>query len=396
MNGHRLWHGLDRVVAILCITEIVSWGALYYSLPTATAAIQADTGWSAVSITAAFSAGLILSALVGVVVGRMLDRIGPRIVMTPGSLIALAGIGLLSSAPSLPVFLAGWLVIGVAQAAVLYQPAFTVIGRHYGTARDKPMLLLTLAGGLASTIFVPITSLLLSVLDWRSTYLVLGLVLAVITVPLHLLLPADPAVMAPNTPVPKEGRAAIVRTRQFILLVVGVTALTFSAYAVTLNLIPLFAERGYTAEFAAIGFALVGIGQVIGRIGLIALNRYIPARLRPAAVGAAIVVVLALFAVVDGPEILLGTAAVIAGAARGALTLVQATAIAERWGTSRLGSLNGLFGAPVTAATALAPVAGVIAGTVAGSYAVAAAVFAAIALAGAVLVYAADVDKTRP
>lgn len=388
MNARRLRQGLDRVVVILCLTEIVSWGALYYSLPTATAAIQADTSWSAVSITAAFSAGLILSALV---VGRMLDRIGPRIVMTAGSLIAVAGICLLSLAPSLSVFLAGWLVIGVAQAAVLYQPAFTVIGRHYGAARDKPMLLLTLAGGLASTIFVPITSLLLSVLDWRGTYLVLGLVLAVVTIPLHLLLPADPAVIVQDTPAAGESRAVVVRTRRFILLVAGVTGLTFSAYAVTLNLIPLFAERGYSAEFAAIGFALVGIGQVIGRIGLIALNRYIPARLRPVVVGVAIVVVLALFAVIPGPELLLGIVAMIAGAARGALTLVQATAIAERWGSTRLGSLNGLFGAPITAATALAPVAGVIVGTIAGSYGVAAAVFAAIALVGAVLVYAADV-----
>jgi MFS family permease len=119
----RWLNGLDRVVVLLCVTEIISWGTLYYSLPTATAAIEADTGWSAVSITASFSGGLILSAFAGIVVGRLLDRISPRTVMTAGSLVAVVGLVLVAFAPTLPFFLAAWLVIGIGQAAVLYQPA---------------------------------------------------------------------------------------------------------------------------------------------------------------------------------------------------------------------------------------------------------------------------------
>ncbi|WP_291045894.1 MFS transporter [Herbiconiux sp.] len=396
MDRRRLWRGLDRVVVILCVTEIISWGTLYYSLPAATAAIEADTGWSAVSITASFSGGLILSALAGILVGRLLDRISPRTVMTAGSLVAAVGLVLVALAPTLVFFLLAWLVVGVAQAAVLYQPAFTVIGRHYGSGLDKPMLLLTLAGGLASTVFVPITAQLLTALDWRTTYLVLGLVLTATTVPLHLLLPAERAASNEKVATPGRRDGPVIRSRMFLFLVIGVTGLTFSAYAVTLNLIPLFAEHGFSTGFAAAGLALVGIGQVIGRIGLIALNRYIPSRLRPAAVGASIAIVLFLFAVVAGPPLLLAVVAVIAGAARGALTLIQATAIAERWGRDRLGSLNGVFGAPITAAMALTPVAGVAVGTITSSYATAAAIFSAIALASAAAAFAADARRTRP
>ena len=80
--------GLRRVLVVLCVTEIVSWGVLYYAFPARVApAIAGDTGWSIAAVTAAFSTGLVVSALVGIPVGRWLDRIGPRLVMTTGSIL---------------------------------------------------------------------------------------------------------------------------------------------------------------------------------------------------------------------------------------------------------------------------------------------------------------------
>lgn len=391
----RWWAGLDRVVVLLCITEVVSWGSLYYSLPAAVGAISADTGWAVVTITGCFSAGLIVSAAVGILAGRFLDRWGPRAVMAAGSVLAVLGLVLLAGATTVPVFLAAWLLIGVAQAAVLYQPAFTVIARHYGSGRDKPMLILTLAGGLASTIFVPITLGLLVVLDWRATYLVLAGILATITIPLHLLLPTTRDT-APAPRPERDGRGLVVRSRRFVLLAAGITAVTFSSYAVTLNLLPLVTERGYSAGIAALAFALVGVGQVAGRIGLTVLTRTVPAHHRPLAVGAFVAITLGLFAIVPGPVWLIAVVSVLAGAARGALTLVQATAVPARWGTARLGALNGMFSAPITAATAVAPVAGVALGVGLASYPAAAAVFAGIALAGAGCAFLADRHASWP
>jgi predicted MFS family arabinose efflux permease len=147
--------------------------------------------------------------------------------------LAAIGLVLLAAATTVPVFLAAWLVIGVAQAAVLYQPAFTVIARHYGTGRDKPMLFLTLAGGLASTIYVPVTLALLAVLDWRATYLVLAGILAAVTIPLHLLLPTTPDAPTSAVKLDRAGRWQVVGSRRFVLLAGGITAITFSSYAVT-------------------------------------------------------------------------------------------------------------------------------------------------------------------
>lgn len=101
-----------RVLAALCVTEIVSWGVLYYAFPVALASITADTGWSASATTAAFSGGLVVSAVAGIPVGRWLDRFGPRRVMTAGSLLAAPAAAAIGLAPTLAWFVAAWLVAG--------------------------------------------------------------------------------------------------------------------------------------------------------------------------------------------------------------------------------------------------------------------------------------------
>ena len=53
------------MLAVLCLTEITSWGILYYAFPVLATSITADTGWSAPTITAAFSAGQVTAGLVG-------------------------------------------------------------------------------------------------------------------------------------------------------------------------------------------------------------------------------------------------------------------------------------------------------------------------------------------
>ncbi|MFC7621527.1 hypothetical protein [Microlunatus sp. GCM10028923] len=68
---------LGSVLAALCVTEIISWGVLYYAFPVLAPAITADTGWPTTMTTAAFSAALVLAAVAGIPIGRILDRHEP-------------------------------------------------------------------------------------------------------------------------------------------------------------------------------------------------------------------------------------------------------------------------------------------------------------------------------
>ena len=175
--------GLRRVLAVLCLTELASWGVLYYAFPVLSVSISNDTGWSPQTIMAAFSIGQLIAALTGIPVGRIIDRIGPRAVMTAGSVLAVPGLVLVAVAQNLPTFYAGWFIAGIAMGAVLYPPAFAAVTRWYGERYVKALTVLTLVAGLASTVFAPLAATLGERTDWRTAYLILAGMLAAITIP---------------------------------------------------------------------------------------------------------------------------------------------------------------------------------------------------------------------
>ena len=94
--------------------------------------------------------------------------------MTAGSVLGAAALAVVATAPNLPVFTAGWLLAGLAMAATFYQPAFAALTRWYGRDRVRALTTLTLAGGLASTVFAPITAALTEHLGWRRASLTLA------------------------------------------------------------------------------------------------------------------------------------------------------------------------------------------------------------------------------
>jgi len=358
--------GRRRVLLVLCVTEITSWGVLYYAFPVLAPSIAADTGWSVPAVTAAFSAGLLVSAAVGIPVGRLLDRHGPRWVMTAGSAVAVPAVALIATAGSYPAFVAAWLLAGVAQAATLYPPAFAALTRWWGPDRVRALTGLTLVAGLASTVFAPLSAALLEPFGWRGSYLVLAAILAAVCVPAHLFglrgrwpdPVADPAPAGAAVAPPDDDPSRILRSRAFVLTTVTVTLGAFTSFAVAVNQVPLLLDRDLSTGLAAWALGLGGLGQVLGRLGYPLLARRSGVRGRTSWLMAALAATTVLLAALPGPAWALVAAAVLAGAARGMFTLLQATALADRWRPRVYGRLNGIASAPVMVAVAVSPWAG--------------------------------------
>lgn len=376
--------GLRRVLVVLCATEVISWGILYYAFPVLASSITADTGWSLATVTAAFSTGLLVSALAGIPVGHWIDRHGPRVVMTAGSLLGVPALIGIATAPTLPWFFAAWVLAGFAMAGTLYPPAFAALTRWWGPRRVTALTAVTLLAGFASAIFAPLTAALVESSDWRRTYLVLAVVLAVTTVPAHLFGLRGPwPDPDPVTHAADDDPGAIARSRPFVLVVLAVGLGSFTAFAVIVNQVPLLVERGLTTGEAAWALGLGGLGQTAGRLGYGWLQRSTSVRGRGVVILLATAATTALMAAVPGPTPLLVAVAVLAGAARGVLTLFQATAVSDRWGATHYGRLGGILSAPVMLATALAPWAGAALADVLGGYPAVFVVLAAVALVAA-------------
>jgi MFS family permease len=176
-----------RIVAVLAVTETISWGALYYAFAVFLPSMQRELARSKTELTGAFSLALATSALAAVPVGRWLGRHSPRALMTAGSLGAALLVLAWSQVHQLLLFYLIWVGIGLAMACVLYEAAFTVVTKWFRERRRQALTAVTLVGGFASFVFSPLSDWLIDAQGWRDALIALAILLAAVTVPLHAL-----------------------------------------------------------------------------------------------------------------------------------------------------------------------------------------------------------------
>lgn len=318
--------------------------------------------------------------------------------MTCGSVLAAAAVLAVAAAPNVPVFYAAWFLAGTAMAATFYQPAFAAVTRWWGPHRVRALTVITLAGGLASTVFAPVTAALADHFSWRTTYAILAVILALFTIPAHAL-----ALRAPWPPPPEQPTHAtspdeqdtVARSRPFLLLAAAFALSGFAVYAVVICLVPLLTERGASTTTAAWALGLGGAGQTLGRTLYARLARHTTAATRAVLLIAAGGVTTLALGLAPGPNPLLVVLAVAAGMVRGNLTLLQATAVTDRWGATHYGKLSGLLAAPATVAAAIAPWAGASLAETLGGYPHLFTVLSVASLAAAVTAAASSASASR-
>lgn len=377
-----------RALVGLCIGQFLSWGVLYYSLPVGATRITTDTGWSALAVSAIYTASLLCAALVGPWIGRLVDRFGPRRVMGIGSAIGAAGMALSVATPSLPLFACAWLLAGSAQACTLYPPAFAAASQWFGERRSWPLTVITLAGGVSSTAFAPVTAGLIDSLGWRPAFALLALGYGTISTSASLLLLTPPWSCPDRTGTEhSEFVNAIAQTRTFRNAQLALAFAAAGLYAVTLNMIPLLEELGFGYRDAAVVFGLVGAGQLLGRLIFLPLSRRGSPRTRTITQVAFTALALSTVAVTSAPAALVVGSAMFAGAVRGAHTLSVATAVSDRWGREAYASVFGRFNLPIAVAIAISPALASLSASAFGSYRLTAFVFALIALLAVVLAH---------
>ena len=326
--------------------------------------MEADLGWSRVEITGAFSVGMGVAALAALPVGRWIDRHGARALMTAGSCLGTALLLVWSRVESLPALYAVWCLMGLALAATLYEPAFAAVVGWFATrGRDKALLTVTLAGALASTIFMPLEAWLVGRLGWRGALVALAVTLAVITIPLHAFLLRPAPRRAPPTPgderrearVPGLTLGASARMAVFWVLAAAFFVGGFTTNTVTVHLIPYLSDRGYSPTVAAVMIGWMGAMQLPARL----LFAPIAARFGHRAVTGVIFFAqaasLAQLALAKELPTLVPMV-VMLGAANGMATLARATTIAEIFGPRHYGSISGAIALGANGARALAPV----------------------------------------
>jgi Major Facilitator Superfamily len=355
-----------RAVSVLGVTEILSWGALFYPPVLTVPLIAHDHGWSRAFTMGGFSAGLFVGGLCSRYVGATIDRLGGHVVMPVGSLLGAAGVAALVVAHGAVAYFAAWMVLGVAMAASLYDPAFATLGRIFGASARAPITTLTLAGGFASTVSWPATQFLIDAVGWRGTYLVYAGLLAAVAAPLHAFaLPrrhaeslacAAPARAQDVKPDVKPAAFLPARGLAFLLVAAGFAAYAFVPSALSAQLLAIFKRFGLAPDVVVAIGMLFGPAQVLARICELGFGRHMhPLWIARSAIGLLVTAFVAL-ALMPFSVASAALFAVMYGMANGLLTIARGTVPLALFGPGGYGKLVGRIGGPFLVVQAVAPV----------------------------------------
>jgi predicted MFS family arabinose efflux permease len=339
------------VVGALGSAQTLAWGSSYY-LPAILADPIADgLGLSRTVVFGVFSGSLLVSALLGPSVGRVIDTYGGRGVLALSNLVLAAGLVLLALTQGLVTLVAAWTVLGVGMAMGLYDPAFATLAGLYGRAARGPITGITLIAGFASTVGWPLSALLEAHFGWRGACLVWAALNLFIGLPLNrLLVPRAPP---PSRATEAQGTAGPAPRGAMPLLAFVFGATWFVTGAMAAHLPRLLEIAGASATAAIAAAALVGPAQVAARlVEFGALKRTHP--LISARLAAALHPIGAILLIALGPSAITAFA-VLHGAGNGLLTIAKGTLPLAIFGPVGYGLRSGVLGAPARAAQAGAP-----------------------------------------
>ncbi|MGI9649378.1 MAG: MFS transporter [Acidimicrobiia bacterium] len=266
ISSARAWAPL----LALSVTVAVSFGVLLYSVSVLITEEAAGSVFSTTVLSGGYGGALLIGGLLAPVVGRRADRFGVRLIFVTG--VACGALGMLAlsvAGQSWHVLAAFWVLIGPAGAMTFYEPAFVAVEQWFGEVRRAHSLAtLTVIGGLAGPIFLPLSSALFDGMGWRPGARVLALILVVVGLPAAGLM-AHTAVAHPSASAHKPRVrvwGGLVRDRRFVVYTAAVALMFLCVQAILLHRIAVFEAGGFSVATASAGAAVASLLSFPGRL----------------------------------------------------------------------------------------------------------------------------------
>jgi MFS family permease len=346
-------------IAALGIAQILGWGTSFYFPAVLAPPISADTGWPLSWVVSGTSIGLLVAGLIAPSVGAIIDRRGGRPVLAASSLLYTLGLLCIGLAPNLPIYLAGWLVLGGGMGTGLYDAVFAALGKLYGKEARTPITNLTLFGGFASTVCWPLSAFFAENFGWRGACLIYACLHLVISLPLQMAVmpPLSPSALGPvaddvrsatkiSAAPPAEDRTILVLLALVLTISAGVGS------SVIVNLMIFLQARGADFALAVTLGTLFGPAQVSARF----VERLFGANYHPiwTMVSSCVLMLIGLSLLLVGFPIL-ALSILVYGGGYGIMWIARGTLPLALFGPERYATLIGRLAFPSLIVQALAP-----------------------------------------
>ncbi len=351
-------------VLALSVPQLVGWGCLYYAFALLIGPMAGELQLSHLQLTGAFSFGLLIEGVMAYPVGQLLDRGKARSIMATGSLLAALGLWYLAQAHNLLQVYLAWGILGVAMSMTLYNASFAVARLRFPAQSRQAIITLSVLGGLASTVFIPLVAWMVQHLGWRQTTEILALLQLLLCLPLHAILLGVPStstvVKSQVLSLPLAELKSLLRSRRYLQLSAFIILMTTVSAALPVHLVSILRAFHIDEAWAILVPASMGLFQVTSRVLLYffeqRLDVHLANRIIPQLIPLALLMLL--IAAMGVPEfaIVFTLAFVLLfGMGNGMLTIVKGTAMAEYVSPTQASALNGALGVPLALARASAP-----------------------------------------
>jgi MFS family permease len=348
-----------RLVGWLSLAQLISWGSVFYTFALLLEPVERELGLTRAQSSLAFSLALLAEGIFAYPVGRWIDRGHERLVMTAGSLLVGACLLLHSMVQSAAAFYLVWIGLGAGLAATLYNPVFAVVTRRFPGDFRRAIITLTFLGGLASTVFIPLSAWLIRSIGWREALWVLAALHLLVCAPLHAIqLRGAPPALPPGGATlgkPTASASAYLRSPPFLLIGVFVVCMMGITAALPPHMISLLRGNGLAETWVIAIPASIGVLQVLGRLLLFFFEHHFDVHLANRLIPTLIPMGLAALLAGAGYPWAALLFVLFFGLGNGMLTIVKGTAIAQYVNREHVASLNGALGLPTAVARALAP-----------------------------------------
>ena len=276
MKRPTFFYGYLILATCFCIQGIgvgtyVTFGVFFKPL-------LAEFGWSRATLSSAHSLTFLIAGMLGILVGRLNDRLGPRILMTVTGFIYGFGFILMSRVNALwQLYVFYSLIVGVGLSSIDVI-ALSTTARWFVRRRGMVTGMVKVGTGAGQLIMPIVASLLIAGFGWRLSYIIIGVLAMLLLILVAQLLRRDPARMgllpdaatqteAPG-PGPVETGASFreaVRSRQFWTICFAFLAATFCLMIVMLHIVPQATDIGISVTAAASILSIIGGVSMAGR-----------------------------------------------------------------------------------------------------------------------------------
>lgn len=241
--------------------------------------IEEDLGWSRGDISFAMMLAPVAMGLAAPFIGRLIDKVGARLVMATGAAVVGVGSILLAKTQTQSYFYMIYIIAGVGQACATIIPISYVISNWFTIRRGKALGFVMTGTGLGAMVMVPVTTEIIIRWDWRVSYFVMGIII-LFMVPLELLfirtkpsdmgLLADGGLVSEGEPVVLEGLSPVeaIKTSSFKLVAAMMMLSGLVAMGVGVHLMAYLTDIGHTARMASYIIMAISALTVVGKIGM--------------------------------------------------------------------------------------------------------------------------------